>query len=127
MQDHPPANLPKAPVLVWFRNDLRVRDNLALLTAAESGNPVIALFILEDVDRSVPLGGAQRWWLHHSLDRLAESLDRLGARLVLKRGDPLAHPRNDVRGHRSENGPVEPPPCTGADAARRGDQAGAAR
>jgi deoxyribodipyrimidine photo-lyase len=88
MQDHPPASLPKAPVLVWFRNDLRVRDNLALLTAAESGNPVIALFILEDDDRSVPLGSAQRWWLHHSLDRLAESLDRLGARLVLKRGDP---------------------------------------
>ena len=116
MQDHPPARLPEAPVIVWFRSDLRTRDNLALLAAAESGNPVIPLFVLEDDKRTIPLGGAQRWWLHNSLGRLAESLDRLGARLVLKRGDPLHILETLIADTGAKAVLWEPPPCTGADA-----------
>lgn len=32
-------------------------------------------------------GGASRWWLHHSLASLSASLQALGARLILRRGD----------------------------------------
>jgi len=82
------SSLPKGPVIVWFRNDLRVTDNLALSAASQSESPVIPVYVLEDDDETVPLGGAQRWWLHHSLRSLSRSLEKLGAPLLLRRGDP---------------------------------------
>ena len=86
-----PTDLPDAPVIVWFRADLRLRDNGALSAAARSGRPVIALFVLDDTGASgLPHGGAQRWWLHHSLAALAGGLKGLGLKLVLRGGDPRA-------------------------------------
>lgn len=35
-------------------------------------------------------GGAHRWWLHHSLELLSESLAKLGSPLVLRKGDSVA-------------------------------------
>jgi deoxyribodipyrimidine photo-lyase len=68
-----------SPVIVWFRHDLRLADNPALAAAAASGAPVIPLYVLDDATPGEwRLGGASRWWLHHSLLRLAESLSRLG-------------------------------------------------
>lgn len=75
------------PTLVWFRNDLRVADNPALLEAARRSVPVIALYILDDEtagDRRA--GGAARWWLHGSLAALSERLSALGGQLILRRG-----------------------------------------
>jgi deoxyribodipyrimidine photo-lyase len=77
-----------APSLVWLRDDLRLDDNPALLAAATDG-PVVALFVLDDSGKSGrPLGGAARWWLHHSLERLGESFAKHGVTLILKAGDP---------------------------------------
>jgi len=70
------------PVIVWFRQDLRLADNPALRAAAQTGAPIIALFVLDDGGRT--LGGASRWWLHHSLAALDASLKK---HLVLRRGD----------------------------------------
>lgn len=77
------------PVIHWFRKDLRLADNPALSSAAESGHPVLAVYILEDLDSDpwAP-GGASRWWLHHSLKALNESLKALENRLILRRGRP---------------------------------------
>lgn len=75
-----------APAIVWFRNDLRVSDNSALCAAAQSGRPVVCLYIL-DTDASLRASGAaQRWWLHHSLTALSVKLKALGAELILRRG-----------------------------------------
>jgi deoxyribodipyrimidine photo-lyase len=74
-----------APVIVWFRRDLRLADNPALATAAETGAPVIPLFILDPAEET---GGAAKWWLEQSLDALAAALGRIGSALVLRRGDP---------------------------------------
>ena len=75
-----------APHLIWFRNDLRLADHAAVAAAAAAG-PVAALFVLDD---AAPghwrMGGAQRWWLHHSLASLARDLEARGGRLILKRG-----------------------------------------
>jgi len=65
--------------LVWFRQDLRVEDNPALAEAARRGK-VLPVFIHETPDQSGethPLGGASRWWLHHSLAALREALPGL--------------------------------------------------
>ncbi len=72
-----------SPSLVWFRQDLRLADNPALHAAAARG-PVIPVYILDTV-RTRPLGGASKWWLHHSLRSLENSLGGL----VFRRGDPV--------------------------------------
>ena len=65
-----------SPIIVWFRQDLRLKDNPALLRACEDGAPIIPLYILEDEDADKrKIGGAARWWLHHSLQSLNTSLD----------------------------------------------------
>ena len=75
-----------APSLVWLRQDLRLHDQPALAAAAEEG-PVIPVYILDDeTPGRWKIGGAQRWWLHHSLANLAASLERMGSRLILRRG-----------------------------------------
>ncbi|MGE0283552.1 MAG: deoxyribodipyrimidine photo-lyase [Rhizobiaceae bacterium] len=77
----------KDPAIVLFRNDLRLGDNRALAAAADSGLPVICVLVFDETSLGVrPLGGARRWWLHHSIDALRASLAKLGADLVLRRG-----------------------------------------
>lgn len=77
------------PLLIWFRTDLRRSDNPALHWAVQTGKPIIALFVLEDgFGGTRPLGGASKWWLHHSLTRHREMLNECGIPLVLQRGDP---------------------------------------
>ncbi len=77
------------PTICWFRNDLRLTDHAALAAAAANG-PVLAVFILDD-DAAGPwkMGGASRWWLHHSLASLTLNLAQKGGRLVLRRGDTV--------------------------------------
>ena len=76
--------------LVWFRQDLRLRDNPALRAAAARGQPVIPVYIWSpEEEGDWPPGAASRWWLHHSLAALNESLRARGSRLVLARGAAL--------------------------------------
>ncbi|CAM6000371.1 unnamed protein product [Sphagnum balticum] len=72
--------------ILWFRQDLRLSDNPALLEAVAKGAPIIPLYIYSDHQESWPMGAAQRWWLHYSLEELAQSLEKMGAKLVLRRG-----------------------------------------
>ena len=69
-----------SPTIVWLRDDLRLGDNPALTAAAERGEPVVLVYILDEESPGIrPLGAASRWWLHNSLAALGE-------RLVLRRG-----------------------------------------
>lgn len=83
------------PAIVWFRQDLRLADNPALADAAAGGSPVIPVYILDESAGARPLGGASRWWLDKSLTALARSLEAVGSRLILRRGDP-AHQLNEI-------------------------------
>jgi deoxyribodipyrimidine photo-lyase len=75
------------PVIVWFRQDLRLSDQRALIAACASGQPVIPLYILDEVSPGAwGLGAASRWWLNRSLKALAADFERLGSRLILRRG-----------------------------------------
>ncbi len=75
------------PAIVWFRDDLRLSDQPALSAAIETGAPVLCIYVFdEESDGLRPLGGASRWWLHHSLSALADSLARIGGRLDILRG-----------------------------------------
>ena len=77
----------QAPVIVWFRRDLRLADHEALTAAAKSGAPLLPLYILDDeTPGAFRLGGASRWWLHFSLAALDRSLAKHGGALVLRQG-----------------------------------------
>ncbi len=73
------------PAIVWFRNDLRLADNPALSAAAD--RPCLAIYILDDSTPGLRrMGGASRWWLHHSLASLAADLKAKGGELTILRG-----------------------------------------
>ena len=75
-----------APVLLWLRRDLRLADQAALVAACAAG-PVVPVYVLDDeTPQHRKLGGASRWWLHHSLSSLAAALEAKGSRLILWRG-----------------------------------------
>ena len=75
------------PVIIWFREDLRLADNRALAAAAATGQPVLAVYVFDEDSPGVrPLGGASRWWLHHSLAALTADLARLRTGLHIYRG-----------------------------------------
>ncbi|GAB2828045.1 deoxyribodipyrimidine photo-lyase [Alpinimonas psychrophila] len=78
--------------IVWLRDDLRVSDNPALLAGAETSDNLVVVYVLDQESPGIrPLGGATKWWLHHSLEALADKLQRLGGRLILRHG-----PAHDV-------------------------------
>ena len=72
--------------IVWFRRNLRLVDNAALDAAIAEGHDLLLLFVLDDLE----LGGASRWWLHHSLNSLAAGIRERGGQLLLRQGDPVA-------------------------------------
>ncbi len=75
-----------APVILWLRRDLRLADHAALLAACAAG-PVVPVYVLdEETAAHRKMGGASRWWLHHSLASLAAALEAKGSRLILCRG-----------------------------------------
>ncbi|RXF74579.1 cryptochrome/photolyase family protein [Hansschlegelia zhihuaiae] len=74
-------------VLLWFREDLRLADNPALNAAVSSGEPVTALYVLDEETRGPRrLGGASRWWLAQSLRSLKADCDRVGLQLAIRVG-----------------------------------------
>ena len=74
-----------APAVLWFRRDLRLADNPALLAAQADGDGrVLPLFVLDE--RLLhPAGPNSRAFMFRSLRALD---DAVGGRLVVRRGDP---------------------------------------
>jgi deoxyribodipyrimidine photo-lyase len=81
----------KKTALVWLRRDLRLAENPSLHAAMQGAGQVCLAFVL---DETTPggwgLGGASRWWLHHSLAALDNAVRHRGGRLVLRRGESVA-------------------------------------
>jgi len=76
--------------ILWFRQDLRLDDNLALSHALAHYERVIPLYIHAPEESAPwPPGAASRWWLHHSLLALDKSLRARGSRLLLRYGPSL--------------------------------------
>nr|WP_234971536.1 deoxyribodipyrimidine photo-lyase [Jatrophihabitans endophyticus] len=73
--------------VLWFRRDLRLRDNPALHEAAKDG-PVVALFVL-DHTLLKPAGAPRVAFLYRALRALDAELREHGGELVVRRGDPV--------------------------------------
>jgi deoxyribodipyrimidine photo-lyase len=79
MSEHSPA------AVMWFRRDLRLRDNPALLEACRAASGVLLLFVV-DPRLWGPAGPSRRAYLAASLEALDASV---GGRLVVRHGDPV--------------------------------------
>ena len=75
-----------APIIVWFRRDLRLADHAALHAAAAAG-PVIPVFIHDETVEA--MGAAAKWRLGAGLRTFAAALKHAGSRLILRRGKAL--------------------------------------
>jgi deoxyribodipyrimidine photo-lyase len=79
--------MPAAPGIVWFRDDLRLADNPALCAAITHGAPVLCVYVHDEESAGLrPPGGASRWWLGRSLAALSADLEARGAKLHVFRG-----------------------------------------
>jgi deoxyribodipyrimidine photo-lyase len=79
----PPSRL----AIHWFRRDLRVLDNSALHAASAAANQVLPVYICSDWKGSHLWTGPKRQaFLCRSLASLANNLETLGGRLVIRSG-----------------------------------------
>lgn len=91
-----------APGIVWLHDDLRLADNPALEAALCEHRHVVVAFIWAPDERAPwQPGGASRWWLHHSLSALAQSLQDRGGKLLIRRGPSEAALRALIRESRA--------------------------
>jgi deoxyribodipyrimidine photo-lyase len=76
--------------IIWFRRDLRLTDNPALMAAVQSGLPIVAVYVHAPSEEGdwAP-GAASDWWLHRSLIALDAQLRARGGRLLVRRGPTL--------------------------------------
>jgi deoxyribodipyrimidine photo-lyase len=78
--------------VLWFRRDLRLHDNPALLAAVEAareegtGGPTVVPLFVVDPQLWEPAGPIRQRYLVDSLDALGASL---GRNLLIRHGDPL--------------------------------------
>ena len=79
----------KPTTILWLRHDLRLDDNPALAAAAARGAVVPVFIWAPDEEAPWEPGAASRWWLHHSLEKLAAAFTKAGAPLVIRRGPSL--------------------------------------
>lgn len=84
------------PVLVWFKNDLRLADHEPLWQACQTGQPVVAAVVADSrLFAATPLGfprlgRARARFLFESIHALAGALAARGGRLIIRCGDPVA-------------------------------------
>ncbi|WP_296252079.1 deoxyribodipyrimidine photo-lyase [uncultured Stenotrophomonas sp.] len=77
--------------IVWFRRDLRLRDNPALQAAIEAGHEIVPVYIHAPQEEGAwAPGAASDAWLHHSLQQLDAQLRAIGSALLLRSGDSMA-------------------------------------
>ena len=84
------------PLLLWFRNDLRLHDHQPLYGAARTGQPIVPLYCFDprqfgQTAFGFPKTGAYRAkFLLESVADLRRSLQALGSNLVIRTGQPEA-------------------------------------
>lgn len=89
--------------IVWFRQDLRLEDNPALLKAIDRGTAILPVYIWSpEEDEDWPMGGASKVWLHHSLYSLDKHLQKFKSRLLIVKGPCLDTLQSLIKTHNAE-------------------------
>ena len=81
-------------LIYWFRNDLRLQDNLALSNALSGARQWVPVYVDEDVTERTThwgfarVGAHRRRFLSETLEALDANLRALGSRLTILQGAP---------------------------------------
>ena len=95
---HKMMNKKHSLAIVWFRRDLRLRDNPALDFAIQHSREVILLYIYSpEEEKPFQIGAASKWWLHHSLTTLSSQIEKLGGKLHIRAGESIEVIENIVK------------------------------
>lgn len=76
-----------APLILWFRRDLRLADQPMLSAAMATGRSLLPVVILDPETEA--LGAAPKWRLGLAVEAFAQALAGIGLRLTLRRGPAL--------------------------------------
>jgi len=68
--------------LIWFRNDLRLSDNMAVAWAVKHGYEILPFVHYEAESDIWALGGASKWWLYHALEDFQQQVNALGGSVI---------------------------------------------
>jgi deoxyribodipyrimidine photo-lyase len=86
--------------VVWFKRDLRTHDHAPLAAAAELGEPVIALYVVEEDYWRLPDTSDRQWnFVRDSLADLDRQLAGAGNRLTVLLGDMISVLQHLKRSH----------------------------
>jgi deoxyribodipyrimidine photo-lyase len=89
--------------LHWFRRDLRLADNTALIEAQRRADEVVPVFVLDPhLLRRDDMGAPRLAFLLESLALLARDLEERGSLLAVLEGDPSVRLAELVRATRAE-------------------------
>jgi len=81
----------RAPIIHWFRRDLRIADNRSFFAAASVGREIVPVYILSDwTDRHAWTGVKRQHFLCGCLASLSRDLEAMGGRLILRQGEAVA-------------------------------------
>jgi len=80
------GSLKEAPVILWFRRDLRTYDNPALVKASSLDQPVVPVFLWNEAEEGrLAAGGATKVWLEQALAVFSKTLsERYDSKLILR-------------------------------------------
>ena len=78
----------EAPLILWFRRDLRLSDQPMLAAAVATGRPLLPVLVLDPETEA--LGAAAKWRLGLAVEAFQRALAGIGLRLILRRGAALA-------------------------------------
>jgi deoxyribodipyrimidine photo-lyase len=74
--------------IIWFRRDLRLADNAALIAAIRQGEVIPAFVIDPALLQSDRVGSQRVAWLAANVRELDRSLRERGSQLIVRRGEP---------------------------------------
>ncbi len=73
--------------LFWFRNDLRIENNTALINALRENKEVIPIYVIDpNIINSSDKGSAKIKFIFDSLKDLSQSLSKLKSKLIIRYG-----------------------------------------
>ncbi|MFA6119010.1 MAG: deoxyribodipyrimidine photo-lyase [Parachlamydiales bacterium] len=78
----------KNPIIVWFRQDLRLLDNEAFYRAAKENRPIIFIYIHSIAKTNWHLGFGSGFWLKKALEFLSKNLSEINSKLYIFQGNP---------------------------------------
>ena len=76
-------------ILFWYRKDLRVNDNKALIKAFALSKAITSIYILDETYPYDFNSNSRSWFLSESLKELNKKWEEAGSRLLIEKGSPL--------------------------------------